>query len=144
VIQSTTAAAGSPQSWTFNNLTLETTYYYRVWALDEWNNPGPNAGTLASTTPYHPAPQPPAVTAGVAAGEVLLTWTAPATPPAAYLDHYEIDVSGQDGHELFPHGLAAGNDLLLPDVDGGHGGHGVVDDHGAGLYAGQPGARGGE
>ena len=93
VVQSTTAAAGSPQSWTFNNLMLETTYYYRVWALDEWNNPGPNAGVLASTTPFHPSPQPPAVTAGVAAGEVLLTWTAPATPPAAYLDHFEIQES---------------------------------------------------
>ena len=92
VISTTGDIPNSSQSCSIGNLTLGTTYYVRVWAADEWGNTS-GQGVLGSGLPYHPAPLPPALTAGVASGEVLLTWTAPATPPLAYLDHYEIQSS---------------------------------------------------
>jgi hypothetical protein len=90
---STTAAPGSAQGMTVTGLSLATSYYFRLWAGDEVNNYSSlAAGATAQALRVTPLPVN-GLTALASANQVVLGWTDPAAPPAAYQGAYLIEVS---------------------------------------------------
>lgn len=89
---STGALPGSLHVLGVPGLNLGVTQHFRLWAADEFGNASPPA--TASSLPQRLTPQPPGgFLAAAAPGQINLSWSAPAVPPPAYLDHYELEYS---------------------------------------------------
>ena len=86
-------------AWTHEGLEPETTYHYRVRAINAEMKSEPSARNAAATAPPV-APGPPAgLTAGTSTGTTIpLSWTAPEAPGSSAVAGYRIEWSG-DGND---------------------------------------------
>jgi hypothetical protein len=92
VVLATSSVPGSLQSLSLEGLLTGASYYFRLWIEDDSSNLSPLSNG-ATAQAFHPLPQPPSLGVVVFETQVTLAWTAPAVPPAAYLDRYELSYS---------------------------------------------------
>lgn len=93
IVIATAAAPGTLQSYTTGSLLLATSYYFRIWTRDEVPlYSSLSNGATAQARQFTPLPPSSFATSQIV-GQITLTWAAPSTPPAPYLDHYELSYS---------------------------------------------------
>ena len=86
-------------TWTHEGLEPETTYHYRVRAINAEMASEPSARNAAATVPAVAPGRPTDLTAGTStARTIALSWTAPAAPGSSAIAGYRIEWSG-DGND---------------------------------------------
>jgi hypothetical protein len=85
--------SGETQRYMLSGLTPGSTYFLRLFTADEASNWSPLSNAATAYVTAQLVLPPSFLTASALPGQVVLNWIAPASPPAPFLDHYEVSFS---------------------------------------------------